>query len=237
MSQFPGFALPGLYIQPGVTLSGCPATPGCPIRRSPDQSLFGGSPELIAAYNVLHRLCTPRHPPCTLSSLTAFMMRCIGTAARRRVTTRQPPSLLQARPKVLTRELTAFDRRRDTSGFPPMTRPAPDQSRIPPCATKPKPVSSCITVLIPTIPRCTCQRPAKPARAFRLEPLTRLTGEPCNLSEPYPSVKSTRQVSSPIFSTSFDAPPPGPPPAQNRRPHTASARPPRGHDPAIPSEN
>src|SRR6266567_5533919 len=28
------------------------------------------SPELIAAYHVLHRLHAPRHPPCALSSLT-----------------------------------------------------------------------------------------------------------------------------------------------------------------------
>lgn len=76
MFQFPGFARPRLCIQRGATLSGCPAAPGCPIRRSPDHSLFGGSPGHIAAYNVLHRLCTPRHPPCTLSSLTAFGKRC-----------------------------------------------------------------------------------------------------------------------------------------------------------------
>jgi hypothetical protein len=29
-----------------------------------------GSPRLIAAYHVLHRLSSPRHPPCALSSLT-----------------------------------------------------------------------------------------------------------------------------------------------------------------------
>src|SRR5262244_552284 len=28
------------------------------------------SPELFAAYHVLHRLLVPRHPPCALSSLT-----------------------------------------------------------------------------------------------------------------------------------------------------------------------
>src|SRR5258705_684009 len=44
--------------------------PGCPIRRSPDQSLLSGSPRLIAASHVLHRLLAPRHPPCALSSLT-----------------------------------------------------------------------------------------------------------------------------------------------------------------------
>ncbi len=44
--------------------------PGCPIRKSPDQSLFGGSPKLFAAYHVLHRWLAPRHSPCALSSLT-----------------------------------------------------------------------------------------------------------------------------------------------------------------------
>ena len=44
--------------------------PGCPIRRSPDHSLFSGSPKLIAASHVLLRLSTPRHPPIALSSLT-----------------------------------------------------------------------------------------------------------------------------------------------------------------------
>ncbi len=76
MFQFPGFAPDGLCIQPPVTPSGCPVTPGCPIRKSPDQSLFDGSPEHIAAYHVLHRLCTPRHPPYTLSSLITFMKHC-----------------------------------------------------------------------------------------------------------------------------------------------------------------
>ena len=49
-----------------------PALPGmgCPIRKSPDQSLFSGSPKLIAASHVLHRLPTPRHPPIALSCLT-----------------------------------------------------------------------------------------------------------------------------------------------------------------------
>ena len=42
---------------------------GFPIRRFLDQSLLDSSPGLIAAYRVLHRLITPRHPPCTLSSL------------------------------------------------------------------------------------------------------------------------------------------------------------------------
>lgn len=42
---------------------------GFPIRKSPGQSLFVNSPELIADYYVLHRLLSPRHPPCTLLCL------------------------------------------------------------------------------------------------------------------------------------------------------------------------
>src|SRR5437868_1929581 len=34
-----------------------------------------GSPKLIAANHVLHRLLTPRHSPCALSSLTTNFMR------------------------------------------------------------------------------------------------------------------------------------------------------------------
>ena len=76
MYQFPGFAPDGLCIQPPVTPSGYPVTPGCPIRRSPDQRVFDHFPELIAVCHVLHRLDTPRHPPCTLSSLTTLMKSC-----------------------------------------------------------------------------------------------------------------------------------------------------------------
>ena len=46
------------------------AAGGFPIRKSPGQSLLGGSPELIAACHVLRRLLTPGHPPCALVRLT-----------------------------------------------------------------------------------------------------------------------------------------------------------------------
>jgi hypothetical protein len=42
---------------------------GFPIRRSRDQWLVSTFPGLIAAAHVLHRLSTPRHPPCALSLL------------------------------------------------------------------------------------------------------------------------------------------------------------------------
>ena len=63
MFQFPSFTpvKTGPWALPQV---------GCPIRVSPDQSLFTGSPKLIAGYHALPRLPTPRHPPFALSSLT-----------------------------------------------------------------------------------------------------------------------------------------------------------------------
>src|SRR5512134_2419644 len=45
---------------------------GFPIRTSTDRSLVGGSPWLIAATHVLHRLLEPRHPPHALSSLVTL---------------------------------------------------------------------------------------------------------------------------------------------------------------------
>ena len=39
------------------------------IRESRDQRSFDNSPGLIAVFHALHRLLTPRHPPCALSSL------------------------------------------------------------------------------------------------------------------------------------------------------------------------
>jgi hypothetical protein len=40
------------------------------IRESRDQHSFDSFPGLFAAFHALHRLMTPRHPPCALSSLT-----------------------------------------------------------------------------------------------------------------------------------------------------------------------
>lgn len=43
-----------------------PLRVGCPIRRSQDHRPVTGFLELIAGSYVLHRLLTPRHPPCAL---------------------------------------------------------------------------------------------------------------------------------------------------------------------------
>ena len=43
---------------------------GFPHSDIPGSKPVCGSPRLIAACHVLHRFSAPRHPPCTLSSLT-----------------------------------------------------------------------------------------------------------------------------------------------------------------------
>ena len=47
---------------PGITLEGLPHSD------IPGSKPAGGSPGLIAAIHVLHRLLVPRHPPCALAS-------------------------------------------------------------------------------------------------------------------------------------------------------------------------
>ena len=70
MFQFAPFARSELCIHSGVYGY---AHTSCLIQRSPDQSLFGGSPRLIAAFNVFLRWPMPRHPPSALSSLVTIL--------------------------------------------------------------------------------------------------------------------------------------------------------------------
>jgi hypothetical protein len=80
---------------------------GFPIRTSPDQSLVSGSPKLIAATRVLHRLLSPRHPSCALSSLVTVSSR-----------SRFPRSLqLPRRPRSSPVTRTAVNRRALPSHF------------------------------------------------------------------------------------------------------------------------
>ena len=80
-----------------------PFGPGCPIRRSSDHGLVTGSPTLFAGSYVLHRLSTPRHPPCALGRLI--------TSTARRLTRRTggthstPETGRLTRPRPATRSL------------------------------------------------------------------------------------------------------------------------------------
>ena len=61
MVQFPSFALPKEY---RPIMAG-----GFPHSEISGSKPVSGSPKLIAAIRVLHRLLAPRHPPCALISL------------------------------------------------------------------------------------------------------------------------------------------------------------------------
>ena len=67
MVHFPGFARTRLWIHRAV-IRFCRI--GFPHSEIPGSMPTCGSPRLIAACHVLHRLLLPRHPPCALSSLT-----------------------------------------------------------------------------------------------------------------------------------------------------------------------
>ena len=66
MFQFTGFARHAYLL----SMKYRSKTVGFPIRKSSDRCIFAGSPKLIAGYHVLHRLLSPRHPPCALIHLT-----------------------------------------------------------------------------------------------------------------------------------------------------------------------
>src|ERR1700680_4104214 len=53
---------------------------GFPHSEIPGSKPVCGSPRLIAAYRVLRRLSAPRHPPCTLSSLTKLELSTLYSA-------------------------------------------------------------------------------------------------------------------------------------------------------------
>jgi hypothetical protein len=76
MVHFPGFARTRLCIQRAVTWF---YQIGFPHSEIPGSKPVCGSPGLIAAYRVLHRLLAPRHPPYALSSLTIKLTQHVPT--------------------------------------------------------------------------------------------------------------------------------------------------------------
>jgi hypothetical protein len=74
MVHFPGFARTRLWIHRAVWRF---YLHGFPHSEIPGSMPACGSPRLIAACHVLHRLLLPRHPPCALSSLTIKLTRYI----------------------------------------------------------------------------------------------------------------------------------------------------------------
>ena len=78
MVHFPGFAHTRLWIHRAVR-GFYPR--GFPHSEIPGSKPACGSPRLIAACHVLHRLLLPRHPPCALSSLTIKLTRCTSASS------------------------------------------------------------------------------------------------------------------------------------------------------------
>src|SRR5690349_850475 len=72
MVHFPEFARARLWIHRAVRRF---YPRGFPHSEIPGSMPACGSPRLIAACHVLHRLLLPRHPPCALSSLTTKFTR------------------------------------------------------------------------------------------------------------------------------------------------------------------
>ena len=79
---------------------------GFPHSDIPGSKPVCGSPRLIAAYHVLHRLLVPRHPPCALSSLTGISLRCF--------TVHYPASRIRLSKSVRDAHGVASDRDRDS---------------------------------------------------------------------------------------------------------------------------
>jgi hypothetical protein len=83
MFQFPGFA-PAHY----EFMCRSVRRLGLPHSEISGSKPIRGSPKLIAAYHVLHRLSVPRHPPNALKSLDHSHYRCPSGVVRARQRTR-----------------------------------------------------------------------------------------------------------------------------------------------------
>ena len=77
MVHFPGLARTRLWIQRAVCRF---YRHGFPYSEIPGSKPACGSPRLIAASHVLHRLLAPRHPPYALCSLTIKLTRHVAPA-------------------------------------------------------------------------------------------------------------------------------------------------------------
>ena len=87
MVHFPGFARTRLWIRQAVR-GFYPR--GFPHSEIPGSKPACGSPRLIAACHVLHRLLLPRHPPCALSNLTIKFTQRTSAASGRMLDSQYP---------------------------------------------------------------------------------------------------------------------------------------------------
>src|SRR5687767_6195430 len=63
------------------------------IRELRDQRLFNSYPRLFAVFHARHRLLTPRHPPCALSSLTTNIQSSPPAPGNLAIASNQPQNL------------------------------------------------------------------------------------------------------------------------------------------------
>jgi hypothetical protein len=157
MFQFPrfprhtyGFSVPSQGITPGAL----------PHSDIPGSKPAGGSPRLIAAYHVLHRLLAPRHPP--------YALRCAAPAPSR---TRHTPDLAQ-----FYRLCTCKGPDHETvQALPPLHRgssvpvtPPPEQlARIGSSGHADRPTRAIHFVKVPRVPRPLPAGDTKTGRASR----------------------------------------------------------------------
>jgi hypothetical protein len=126
MVHFPGLARTRLYIQRAVSRV---HRDGFPHSEIPGSKPACGSPGLIAACHVLHRLLAPRHPPYALSSLTIKLTQhvvlCHCVPLRGRDTCKGLVSSKLAFPHTFCSSRTCG--LRDT---PPLSRTRSEKSRV-----------------------------------------------------------------------------------------------------------
>lgn len=102
---------------------GIPIGMGCPIRTSTDRCLVTDSLWLFAGSHVLHRLSTPRHPPCALRGLIAPTGRRGHNSLRELRHGAQPGTREATRASIIYRSIAfgdAFPR-----GTPAQDKPGP----------------------------------------------------------------------------------------------------------------
>ena len=89
---------------PGMSRDGLPHSEIC------GSKLVCSSPQLIAAYHVLHRLLAPRHSPCALSSLTirTRAVRFVGSRLRTPGSGNILPVVRSPEPVAHTRQLRKY---------------------------------------------------------------------------------------------------------------------------------
>jgi hypothetical protein len=120
---------------------------GFPHSEIPGSKPVRGSPGLIAAYHVLHRLSAPRHPPDTLMALdcshrqSAFVLGVPRSANRRQTLSgAKRPVLLQTHPGILAVSQRTHDWLLFRSGERQALSQVPDLSRVPSPNASPHPV-------------------------------------------------------------------------------------------------